>query len=94
MAAIVLVVRLGNEHLVMVSGKHLPADDVIETNPNGTVSGLTARARSPGIRVTSAPFQDTSLKATVDGIDRMTIDYSGADGHVCTVRPDERRHPN
>ena len=86
-----LAAELGEQHVVMVSAGDLPVDGTVDANPDGTLH--SPQAGAPWIRVAEVPFKITSLTATADAMDRITIDYAGADEVRHRVYLDEKRHP-
>jgi hypothetical protein len=90
LAAVVLAAGLGGDHLLLIAGKDMPSTYQVETNPDQTLDA--AQVGQPWIRLRSVKSRITSLKATADASDLITIQYTTSDGTTQTVHLDSTRH--
>ncbi len=90
-AAMIVAVQLAGEHVLLAGGRNATTNFEIEPKKkDGSFDAAVSGA--PWIRLATVPFAVTSIKATADGKDRISIQYT-AGGAARTMHLDETRHP-
>jgi hypothetical protein len=92
-AALSVAVRVGDEHVVLVSSDNMPTTYTIEANKDGTLSYRTAIAGAPWVRLATVPAKVTKLTGTADPSGQITLEYTTEDGGGGKIYLDKSRHP-
>ena len=86
----IVAVRLGGEHLVMVSKGNVSATYKVEAEQDGT---FDARGGGAWVRLATPHSKVAKLSGTADPSGQITLEYSTEDGGGSRISLDKNRHP-
>ncbi|MGA2434273.1 MAG: hypothetical protein ABSG25_03215, partial [Bryobacteraceae bacterium] len=90
-AAMIVAVQLAGEHVLFAATKNTTARLKIKPEKDGSFSDSLLGA--PWIRLATVSSKITTLTATTDADDRITLKYATANGTTGTIYLDKNRHP-
>ncbi len=92
-AALLVAVRLGDEHVILIGLDNMPTRYRLKTNADGTLAYGEEMSGAPWVRLATVRSRVAKLSGEADATGRITIDYTTEDGGGGRISLDKNRHP-